>query len=71
MVTSQLTLHESIKLKAIGNALHEVLNNVSDANETELLTLIEQRRASLLNSIMAQAALIPTEQEKRWTGEFG
>lgn len=47
---SQLMLHESIMLKAVGNALHEVLTNMNSAEEQESFALIEQRRSLLLNS---------------------
>ena len=45
-----LISHESPKLKAIGDALHETLTNTLSAEEQALITLIEQRRSSLLSS---------------------
>lgn len=47
---TQLTSHESPKLKAIGDALYESLTHAISAEEQELITLIEQRRSFLLSS---------------------
>lgn len=43
-----LISHESPKLKAIGEALHETLAHTFSVEEQELITLIEQRRSFLL-----------------------
>ena len=47
---TQLTSHESPKLKAIGDALFESLHHTLSAKEQEMITLIEQRRSFLLSS---------------------
>ncbi|NER96675.1 MAG: class I SAM-dependent methyltransferase [Symploca sp. SIO1B1] len=47
---SKLKLHESLKLQAVSDTLHEVLLNIKDGEEQEACTLIEQRRSFLLNS---------------------
>lgn len=47
---TQLTSHESPRLKAIGDALYESLTHTISTEEQELITLIEQRRSSLLSS---------------------
>lgn len=47
---SQLTSHESDKLKAVGNALNEVLCNTMENDENKMISLIEKRRSFLLRS---------------------
>ena len=47
---SKIKLHESSKVKAIGDILHEVLFEAQDSKEQEVSTLIEQRRSHLLSS---------------------
>jgi predicted O-methyltransferase YrrM len=47
-VLPQLTSHEYPRLKAVGDALYESLNNTMSAEEQEVITLIEQRRSFLL-----------------------
>jgi predicted O-methyltransferase YrrM len=47
---TQLTSHESPKLRSIGDALLESLHHTLSAEEQEMITLIEQRRSFLLSS---------------------
>ncbi|ESA33576.1 o-methyltransferase [Leptolyngbya sp. Heron Island J] len=47
---SELKLHESVKVKAVGDTLYEVLFKIKDSEEQEACTLIERRRSFLLNS---------------------
>jgi len=47
---TQLTSHESKKLRAIGDALYESLTHTLSTEEQELITLVEQRRSFLLSS---------------------
>ncbi len=46
----QLTSHTNPKLRAIGEALRDLLNNVQSAEEQQWIQRIEQRRAFLLSS---------------------
>jgi len=47
---TQLTSHKYTKLKAVGDALHELLTNTISDDEKKWVALIEQRRSFLLNS---------------------
>lgn len=49
-LVAQLLAHKNSKLKAIGIALHETINNDISANERERIALIEKRRSFLLRS---------------------
>lgn len=46
----KLTSHKSSTIKAIGDALSETLTNSISSHEQALISMIEQRRRSLLNS---------------------
>jgi predicted O-methyltransferase YrrM len=46
----RLTSHQHPRLKAVGDALQESLTHTVSAEEQKLITVIEQRRSSLLNS---------------------
>ena len=50
LAVSQLTSHESSKVKAVGNALRETLANTLSNQEKEAISSIEQRRSLLLKS---------------------
>ncbi|MEW5250846.1 hypothetical protein [Microbulbifer discodermiae] len=45
-----ITSHENLKLKAIGIAIQEALTKNLSSEEQQAISLIEERRASLLNS---------------------
>jgi predicted O-methyltransferase YrrM len=47
---AQLKSHNCTKVKAIGHAIYEALNDKTPLEEQHLINLIEQRRASLLHS---------------------
>jgi len=49
-VIAQLLSHEYPKLKAIGDAFYEALNNILSSEERDFIALIEQRRSFLLSS---------------------
>jgi len=46
----QLRLHEHSRMKAVGDALHELLTNTLSVEEREMIAQIEQRRSFLLSS---------------------
>jgi len=48
--TKKLASHKKKTLRAIGNALHKALTNEASGDEKKTISLIEQRRASLLSS---------------------
>jgi predicted O-methyltransferase YrrM len=50
LTIDKLISHESPKLNAIGHALRETLDNVTSQEEQRLVSLIENRRLSLLKS---------------------
>ena len=48
--SAQLVSHENIRLRAIGIALQETLNNILTTQEYQAISTIEKRRSFLLNS---------------------